>query len=290
MSVDHYENFPVASVLLPRRLREPVKHIYHFARSADDIADEGNAPAHDRLTQLNDYRRALRQIQAGGLELSSADPLHAIFRPLETTITRFSLPLTPFFDLLSAFEQDVTTDRYRDDAALFDYCARSANPVGLLMLHLYNATTPQNIQDSNCICTGLQLTNFWQDVAIDWEKSRVYLPQDKLQHYGVSETSLANGQTDAAWRALMQAQTHQARELLLSGLPLTHRLPGRIGFELRLIVQGGLRILERLDQLHYDIFHNRPTLQKRDWILILWRALRQTRDETDAANPKPDDA
>ncbi|HEY9280975.1 MAG TPA: squalene synthase HpnC [Eoetvoesiella sp.] len=275
MAVDHYENFPVASILLPRRLRDPVKHIYYFARSADDIADEGDATPEQRLAQLASYKEALQQIQSGVLTLPASDPLRAVFEPLELTIKRFSLPLTPFFDLLSAFEQDVTTFRYHNDTALFDYCARSANPVGLLMLHLYNAANPKNIQDSNCICTGLQLTNFWQDIAIDWEKSRVYLPQEKLERFGVSEAGIARKTVDGAWRALMQEQTQQARELLLSGLPLAQRLPGRIGFELRLIVQGGLRILERLDQLHYDIFHNRPTLHKRDWILLLWRTLRQ---------------
>lgn len=274
MAVDHYENFPVASWLLPPRLRGPVRHIYRYARSADDIADEGDASTDQRLKELGRYKTALQQIQMGELALAATDPRRAVFEPLAETIKRFNLPLAPFFDLLSAFEQDVTTHRYPNDAALFDYCARSANPVGLLMLHLYEAASAQNVQDSNCICTGLQLTNFWQDVAIDWAKSRIYLPQDKLEHFGVTEAGIANRQTDAAWRALMQTQTQQARELLQSGLPLAQRLPGRIGFELKLVVQGGLRILERLDQLHYDIFHNRPTLQKRDWILLLWRTLR----------------
>ncbi|UHL65866.1 squalene synthase HpnC [Paralcaligenes sp. KSB-10] len=274
MAVDHYENFPVASLLLPARLREPVRHIYRFARSADDIADEGKASADTRLEQLAAYRCALQEIGSGTFNLPETDALGAIFAPLARTIHTHQLPLQAFFDLISAFEQDVNTHRYANDAALLDYCSRSANPVGRLMLYLYQAVTPQNMVDSDSICTGLQLTNFWQDVAIDWEKSRVYLPQDKLHRYGVSEKALARRQTGKNWQALMQGQVQQARGLLCAGLPLAHRLPGRIGFELRLVVQGGLRILERLDQLHYDVFNHRPTLQKRDWALLLWRALR----------------
>jgi squalene synthase HpnC len=302
MAVDHYENFPVASILLPRRLRVPVSNIYRYARSADDIADEGTASSGARLEQLAGYRQALQQMQAGRLDLPPGDPRRIIFEPLFATIRQFSLPWAPFFDLLSAFEQDILTTRYPDQAALLDYCSRSANPVGRLMLHLYDAASPRNLAEADAICTGLQLVNFWQDVAVDWEKSRVYLPQDKLRHYGVTEAFIAAraGQAraaaasallppsagsayipaEAAWRALMQARVQQARELLLLGLPLTRRLPVRPGFELRLVVQGGLRILERLDQLHYDIFLNRPTLQKHDWVLLLWRALRSPTPET----------
>lgn len=274
MAVDHYENFPVASIFLPRRLRVPVRNIYRYARSADDIADEGDATTDERLAQLAQYRLALHQIGHGTLQLADNDPLRRIFEPLAASIDQFELPLAPFFALLSAFEQDVTQGRYADDAALFDYCSRSANPVGHLMLHLYNAVTPPNIDDANAICTGLQLTNFWQDIALDSQKRRIYLPQDKLRRYHIVEEAIERRQTDDAWRALMREQTQQARQLLISGLPLVYRLPPRLSFELRLVIQGGLRILERLDQLHYDVFLNRPTLRKRDWILLLWRALR----------------
>ncbi len=281
MAVDHYENFPVASLLLPRRLHAPVRDIYRYARSADDIADEGDAQAGERLEQLASYRDALLQIGNGGLNLAQDDPRKPVFEPLADSIQQFALPLEPFLDLISAFEQDVVTERYANDAELFDYCRRSANPVGRLMLHLYEAATPQNLSAADAVCTGLQLTNFWQDVAVDWQKGRVYLPQDKLMLHGVGEAYIADRTSlrghlahDAPWRSLMQAQARQARELLESGLPMTHRLPIRIGFELRLVIQGGLRILERLDQLHYDMFFHRPTLQKRDWILLFWRALR----------------
>ncbi len=274
MAVDHYENFPVASLLLPRRLRTPVRNIYRYARSADDIADEGFATVEQRLEQLAGYRAALKQIQAGRLTLSPDDPRTPVFDPLSQSIGQYSLPIEPFFDLISAFEQDVTTTRYADDAELLDYCRRSANPVGRLMLHLYQRTSLQDVTEADAICTGLQLTNFWQDVAIDWQKERIYIPQEKLDRYGVTEKDIA-GQRHAssAWRNLMQAQVQQARELLISGLPLTRRLPGRIGFELKLVVHGGLRILDRLDQLHYDMFFHRPTLHKSDWILLFWRAL-----------------
>lgn len=300
MAVDHYENFPVASLLLPRRLRGAVRNVYRFARSADDIADEGTANASERLEQLARYRHALHKIQQQGTQPVDFGTERQVFEPLAETIRGHKLPLEPFFDLLSAFEQDVGTERYRDDAQLFDYCRRSANPVGRIMLHLYERATPANFEKSDAICTGLQLTNFWQDVAIDWQKNRVYLPQEKLERYGVGTEYIAEqteratqragamapakkprgeriahgGENDAlAWQAMMREQIQQARELLITGMPLTRELPGRIAFELKLVVHGGLRILERLDQLHYDIFFQRPALEKRDWILLVWRAL-----------------
>ncbi|UYO92598.1 squalene synthase HpnC [Pollutimonas sp. M17] len=292
MAVDHYENFPVASLLLPRRLRAPVRNIYRYARSADDIADEGDAEAEERLELLAGYRAALRDIAGQALSLPDGDPRKPVFAPLAETIRQYELPLEPFFDLLSAFEQDVGTTRYDDDGQLRDYCRRSANPVGRIMLHLYGKSGQANLAGSDAICTGLQLTNFWQDVALDWKKNRVYLPQDALRRHKVDEAFIADytglagrmppdagGRAYAgdprtsSWQALMNDQVEQARHLLRSGLPLTRRLPGRIGFELKLVVQGGLRILERMEQLHYDIFFHRPTLEKRDWILLLWRAL-----------------
>jgi squalene synthase HpnC len=292
MAVDHYENFPVASILLPRRLRVPVQNVYRYARSADDIADEGDAQASERLAQLQGYRAALRDIADRALNLADGDTRKPVFDPLADTIRRHALPLEPFLDLLSAFEQDIGTTRYGSASQLLDYCRRSANPVGRIMLHLYGKYDDANVAWSDAICTGLQLTNFWQDVAVDWRKNRVYLPQDALRRHNVDESyiahysALAGGTAttegarayagDArtpAWRALMHEQAGHARHLLASGLPLTRRLPGRIGYELKLVVHGGLRILERLEQLHYDIFFHRPTLEKRDWILLLWRAL-----------------
>lgn len=268
MSVEHYENFPVASILLPAHLRPAVEVIYAFARSADDIADEGDATPAQRLTALGSYEYELDLIEQNS---NSSLPL---FTALADVIQQHQLPLQPFRDLLSAFKQDVVTTRYADFAQLQDYCRRSANPVGLIMLHLYGAATPDNVRDSDAICSALQLINFWQDVAIDWKKQRIYLPQSDMQAYHISEQDIARQNTNAEWQALMQFETARARQMMLSASRLATRLPGRIGWELRLVVQGGLRILEKIDAVQGDVFHHRPTLKAWDWLLLVWRALR----------------
>lgn len=266
MSVGHYENFPVASLLLPARLRRPVAVIYWFARSADDIADEGNAAAHERLQHLDAYRDELRRIDAG------LAPHGEGFAALAGVIAAHRLPLQPFFDLLDAFSQDVVKKRYADFAEVLDYCRRSANPVGLLMLHLYESATPRNIEQSDAICSALQLINFWQDVAIDFDKDRIYLPQDDMTRFGIDESHIATRNTDAAWRRLMAFQIERTRTMLESGAPLAVALRGRIGLELRMIVQGGRRILDKLAAREGDVFRRRPMLQPLDWPLMLWRA------------------
>jgi len=276
MSANHYENFPVASFLLPKHLRQAVLNIYRFARSADDIADEGEASDAERLQDLQAYREALHAcvIPPGEQTVAFSPSLDAIFMPLGQTIVDHQLPLQPFEDLLSAFEQDIVQKRYINQAALNHYCERSANPVGRLMLHLYGAVTLDTLAQSDAICTALQRLNFLQDVAIDWQKRRIYVPQQELNRFGVTEESIANGQTGTAWKALMQEQVTSCRALLHFGLPLGRRLPGRIGLELRLIVQGGLRILEKLEHVEFDVFRHRPTLGAYDWALMLTRALR----------------
>ncbi len=274
MSVDHYENFPVASKLLPRHLKKAVIDIYRFARSADDIADEGDATPSERLAQLLAYRRALHQLVSpapSGLANLDAH-LAGIFTPLGQTISKHQLPLTPFYDLLSAFEQDIVNVRYADYATLTDYCQRSANPVGVLMLHLYGCVDERSIEQSDAICSALQLINFLQDVAIDWKKGRIYLPQSDLAKFGVTESAIASATINPAWQALMQFEVDRCRTLLKSGLPLGSRLKGRIGLELRLIIQGGLRILEKLEAAKFDVFNHRPTLRAADWGVMLWRA------------------
>lgn len=267
MSVEHYENFPVASLLMPSRIRPAVVAIYAFARTADDIADEGDATSEQRLLALQHYQNELTNIEH---HLSSQ---LVLFQTLGSVIREHQLPIPAFRDLLSAFKQDVVTTRYQNFNDLLDYCRRSANPVGTIMLHLYRAASSENLRDSDAICSALQLTNFWQDVAIDWKKQRVYLPQEDLQRYNIDEQQIANGRSDLAWQKMMLFQTARARSMMLSGSPLCKRLPGRIGWELRLVVQGGLRILERLDHIKGDIFQNRPTLGKIDWLYIFWRAL-----------------
>ena len=276
MAVDHYENFPVASVLMPARLRPAVVALYRFARSADDIADEGDATAAQRLASLQEYTRALQRIESGEAPVTDEDPapLALVFCPLARVVREYGLPTAPMHALLSAFSQDVVKTRYADFTSLRDYCARSADPVGELMLHLYGAATPENLAASSAICTGLQLVNFWQDVAIDWTKHRVYLPQEDLQRFHVTEGDIAAQRVDDRWRALMNFEVSRARALLHCGAPLARRLPGRIGWELRLVVLGGLRILHRIERAGYDVFRARPVLGPRDWAWIIWHAWR----------------
>lgn len=267
MSVGHYENFPVASALLPQRLRRPVAVIYRFARSADDFADEGELPDAARLISLEGYRRELDAIASGGT------PRTPLFHDVARIVREHALPLPLFRDLLDAFTQDVTKKRYADFAEVLDYCRRSANPVGRLLLHLFGRTDAQSLAQSDAICSGLQLANFWQDVALDWAKGRVYLPQDEMRRYGVSEAQIAAPHCDDAWRALLGLQANRTRTMLGSGAPLGRALPGRIGLEIRATVQGGLRILEKLEAAGCDMFRQRPVLKWWDWPLLLWRAL-----------------
>ncbi|AYH44569.1 squalene synthase HpnC [Azoarcus sp. DN11] len=276
MPVDHYENFPVASLLLPVRLREPVEAIYAFARTADDIADEGDIAPVARLARLNDYRIELNAIAAGAPPRDAS--LAPIFARLGTNIRTHKLPLQYFRDLLDAFSQDVGKTRYADFAELLDYCRRSANPVGRLLLHLYDAATPDNLRRSDLICTSLQLINFWQDVAVDWRKQRIYLPQADMARFGIDESHIDGGRCDSAWRALMDFEVQRARAMMLEGAPLARQLPGCIGWELRLMVQGGLRILERIEAIDYDVFRRRPTLTRGDWPRLAWRAVHYPRN------------
>ena len=262
MAVSHYENFPVASLLLPARLREPVEIIYRFARSADDFADEGSDPPQARLQKLNDYRAQL------------GAPSTPLFRDLEKIIREHGLPIQLFADLLDAFSQDVTQKRYEDFPQLLDYCRRSANPVGRLLLHLFKRTSDLELKQSDAICSALQLINHWQDVELDYTKdNRVYLPQDEMARFGVTERHLREKTCDAAWRALMKFQVERARELMLSGRGLGKALPGRIGLEIRATVQGGLRILEKIERAGYDVFRRRPTLGALDGPVVLLTAV-----------------
>jgi squalene synthase HpnC len=262
MAVSHYENFPVASLLLPAPLREPVEIIYRFARSADDIADEGDDRPQMRLEKLNDYRAQL------------AAPSTALFRDVEKIIREHGLPVQLFADLLDAFTQDVTRKRYDDFPQLMEYCRRSANPVGRLLLHLFKRTSDLELRQSDAICSALQLINHWQDVDVDYVKdNRVYLPQDEMARFGVSERHLREKICDPAWQALMKFQVERARNLILEGAPLGRALPGRVGLEIRATVQGGLRILEKIERVGYDVFRRRPVLKPLDWPMLLLRAV-----------------
>lgn len=270
MAVDHYENFPVASLLLPVRLREPVAAIYGFARSADDFADEGNLPPERRHELLAAYRAELDAMEQG------KPSEHPVFQRLAHAVARHALPVPLLRALLDAFTQDVDKDRYADFGELMDYCRRSADPVGRLLLHLFGAATVDNLRRSDAICSALQLINHWQDVGIDARKGthgRIYLPQDEMAAFGVREADVLDGIADAAFRSLLRFQVDRARALMLSGASLGWDLPGRIGLEIRATVAGGLRILERIEAVDYDVFAHRPTLRAWDWPRIFWRAL-----------------
>jgi len=260
MGVGHYENFPVASLLVPPRWRAAIREIYRFARTADDIADEGDAPAAQRLEALGHLRAVLREIEAGG------DPRDDAWVPLARQIRAHQLPTGLFGDLLSAFEQDARGAVYRDYEDLFAYCRLSANPVGRLLLALYGRPDAKLQAWSDGVCTGLQLVNMWQDIAVDHAKGRIYLPQSEFVRFGVDPRQIARAQVGRAWSELVCAQTAIARAQLLSGRPLARALGGRIGWELRLVIQGGLRIAARIDAVHGDIFRHRPTLNGLDWL------------------------
>ena len=265
MPVDHYENFPVASWLLPAALRAPIEAIYGFARGADDIADEGTARDADRLAGLARYAAALDAIER--------DETPAGFEKIAAAVREHDLPVPLLRDLLDAFSQDVTTKRYADYARVLDYCRRSANPIGRLLLHLFRMTDASSLAESDAICTSLQLVNFWQDVAIDWKKGRVYIPAEDLDRFQVTEGDIDAARTGERWTRLMAFQCARSRQLLMSGAPLGRRLPGRMGLEIRATVAGGARILDRIDAAQGDVFRKRPVLKAWDWAIIGVRSI-----------------
>ena len=277
--IDHYENFPVASWLCPPRLRPPIAAIYHFARTADDIADEGNAPPVERLADLAAYRADLHAIARG----AAPSPRWArVFQALAVQMQAFQLPLQPLDDLLSAFAQDVRKtaagDTYADWPELIDYCRRSANPVGRLLLHLYGVTDAQAQQESDAICTALQLINFWQDLSVDIPRGRYYLPLAECAVHGIvisdPARQFATLKSDEKTTNLIAACAHQASASMQKGLKLVHRIPGRAGWELRAVTQGATRVLDKIDALGAAVLHQRPTVGKADAPRILWRMLR----------------
>jgi len=273
---DHYENFPVASLLCPPRLRPAVIALYHFARTADDLADEGDTPAAQRLDALARYRTQLaladqRPVPANG-------EWAEVFAPLRSALIQHRFPLELLNALLDAFVQDVEmTDQqvgYADEAHLLDYCRRSANPVGRLLLHLYDVRNPQALTQSDAICTALQLINFWQDCGVDLSRGRCYFPASWMRQHGTDSATLRGGAAQSGEQALMAQCVQHARQLMASGAPLVHQIPGRAGWELRLVVQGGLRVLEKVEHLGAQVLSQRPRLYAPDYLVMLWRALR----------------
>ena len=271
MSVDHYENFPVASWLCPPSLRPAVAAIYWFARTADDIADEGDAPAAERRAQLADYRQALAFAARG--ETDPRERWPEVFGPLRDAIAHHHLSEGLLSDLLDAFEQDLEPPHYSSRSELLDYCRRSANPVGRLLLHLYGIVDDVSLRRSDAVCTALQLINFWQDLSTDLRRGRHYVPEEDLFRFGMQREELRCGADTERTQALVAALCDWAALTMHTGAPLALRVPGRAGWELRLVVQGGLRILEKIRRMHHRTLSRRPALSAWDGPLLLTRAL-----------------
>ena len=257
-------------MLCPAHLRPAVVAIYNFARTADDLADEGDASPAERSQSLALYQADLAAC-AQGQATSGRWP--GVFDALAPQITQWQLPLSLLNNLLSAFEQDVHKTRYADQAELLDYCSRSANPVGRLLLHLYGVTNAAALRQSDCICTALQLVNFWQDLSVDIPRGRIYLPAELQALHGVSEAELLAQTISPRTRTLVADCVDRARRLMLEGAPLVHQVPGRAGWELRLVVQGGLRIAERIARLDFGTLRQRPVIGRRDALVMAWRTL-----------------
>jgi squalene synthase HpnC len=275
VAVDHYENFPVASVLCPPRIRPAVAAIYHFARCADDIADEGDASAEQRLADLKAYGEDLSAVFRGS---GASARWGGIFGALAEARHQHDLPLQPLMDLLEAFGRDVYSPRYETREDLLGYCRLSANPVGRLLLHLYGLNDAYAKHQSDCVCSALQLINFWQDCSVDLPRSRVYLPEADARKHGLDLSAPATLKDSASSQALLAELCNWARGLMLQGAGLALTLPGRAGWELRLVVQGGLRILDRIAALQFRTLRQRPTLGLIDAGPLAWRALRMRRD------------
>ncbi len=266
MAEEHYENFPVGSVLVPKRLRKHVYSIYAFARTADDFADEDyetNGLTEDvRLAALNDWQQKLESCYDGRAD-------HPIFIALSETVRELDLPIKLFRDLLSAFKQDVVKRRYANFDEVLDYCARSANPVGRLILLLFGYRDEKLMELSDNICTALQLANFWQDVSVDIRKDRIYLPQDEMQKFAVTVEDLRENRFSERYASLLKFQVERTWQLFDQGRPLPEMVSGRLKYELRLTWFGGTRILRLIEKLGYDTLNHRPVISSLDKLVLL---------------------
>ena len=276
----HYENFPVASRLLPRAARPHIAAIYAFARVADDFADEGDRTIETRLSLLDNWATRLDGAVAGRVEADGSDAAH-IFTALAGTIRACRLERSLFDDLLSAFRQDVTTTRYENWSDVLDYCRRSADPIGRLVLRVSGYRDARLDRLSDAVCTALQLTNFWQDIERDWAKGRVYVPRDIQRATGADEGDLARRRITDPWRAALADVSRRTRALFTTGRPIADAVSGRLRWELRATWLGGVRILDRLEAAHFDVFAHRPTLGRGDlpamaWHMLTWRQLPQS--------------
>jgi phytoene synthase len=275
----HYENFPVASLLVPAGMRPHIAAVYAFARAADDFADEGRLHAAERFALLDGWlvrlHQAARSTQPGP-ERRAGEPPHAreIFVALGHSIRTLRLPLSLFEDLLSAFRQDVTVSRYARWTDVLDYCRRSANPVGRLVLRIAGRADEQRDRWSDAICTALQLTNFWQDLRIDHGRGRIYLPDEERRLHGAREEDLTDGRITPGWQQALRAACRRTRDLFAAGRPLCDTFHGRLRYELRATWLGGVRVLDALERSDFDALHARPRLGPRDAAVIAWQVVR----------------
>ena len=272
----HYENFPVASWLLPRAMRPHIAAVYAYARVADDIADEGSAPADERMKQLDAWRRRLHAAVIAAVPASVDTDAHEdlIVIALAHSIRTLDLPVTLFDDLLSAFGQDTMTTRYDSWAGVFDYCRRSANPVGRLVLRIAGYGDAALDRSSDALCTALQLTNFWQDFGRDWRAGRVYVPAEVQRACGAAESQLERGTFDAAWTRAIAMCASVTEDLFEQGRAVCDGVSGRLRYELRFTWLGGHRILNRVAAARESLMTSRPTLGARDVPALAWQALR----------------
>ncbi|MDP4299244.1 squalene synthase HpnC [Leptothrix discophora] len=275
--VEHYENFPVASVLCPPALRPPIVAIYHVARTADDLADEGDAPAAQRLADLAAFRAELRATYTSG-RAPDGSRWAGLWTALAVQIRRHALPQPLLEALLDAFEHDVREPRHANRASLLAYCANSANPIGRLLLHLHGVQDEAALRQSDAVCSALQLINFWQDLRTDLPRGRRYLPLDECRAHGFDPDAdparWRDAGTQARFAALLSELTRWTRALMRDGAPLVHHLPGRVGWELRLVVQGGLCVLDQVEALGPRVLWTRPRLRPWHGPGLLWRAAR----------------
>jgi len=271
----HYENFPVASRLLPAEARPHIAAVYAFARIADDFADEGDRSDQARLALLDGWRQHLHRAAAGQAPADASDQ-SAIFVALGETMRRCSLDVTLFDDLLSAFKQDVVTKRYETWDDLLDYCRRSANPVGRLVLRIAGYRDRQLDEWSDAVCTALQLANFWQDLEIDWRKGRLYVPLSMVQASNADLRDLGRRRMSPEWQRALADVTARTRALFDFGRPVADGVRGRLRWELRATWLGGMRILDRLERERFDVFRRRPKLGMSDMVAITWHTLRWT--------------
>ncbi len=262
----HYENFPIISFFIPHKLKKHIAVIYQFARQADDIADEGNYPYDFRLMLMENYKNKFTQSLKGIYD-------DYFWMALVNTIYKMQLTQKYFYDLLSAFQQDITVTRYKTFDDILNYCERSANPVGRLILELFNIRNEEAIEYSDAICTALQLTNFYQDISLDYKKNRIYIPMDELKKFDISENVFELKKNNINFQQLLKYSIERVKEFYYKGEKILRYLPRELRFQIKLTILGGEKILEKIEQINYNTLNVRPLLLKKDILKIIYNAL-----------------